>query len=213
MATDKQIAANQENAKKSTGPSTPEALAAIALNNFRHGLATKDHESFGFLANEDPKRFEDLVNLLSHEHKPESETEFILIRHMAEAEWLRARAQRFQTDCLRNGPHSKEADKLPLYIRYATTHERAFYKALKELQSLRQQKVNTQIGIESQQLKTAAAERSSEVVNIKKEAQILKREEFVFKKEVFAARQKPQTEPKTTPAEANSAEGVLKMAA
>ena len=213
MATDKQIAANQENAKKSTGPSTPEALAAIALNNFRHGLATKDHESFGFLANEDPKRFEDLVNLLSHEHKPESETEFILIRHMAEAEWLRARAQRFQTDCLRQGPFSKEADKLPLYIRYATTHERAFYKALKELQSLRQQKVNTQIGIESQQLKTAAAGRASELVNLKKEAQILKREEFIFKKEVFAARQKPEIYSEKPPMAANQPAGVLKMAA
>ena len=42
MSTDKQIVANQLNAKKSTGPKTPEGRAAVRLNGLKHGLTARD---------------------------------------------------------------------------------------------------------------------------------------------------------------------------
>jgi methylmalonyl-CoA mutase N-terminal domain/subunit len=60
--------------------------------------------------------------------------------------------------------------RLALFIRYETTHERAFYRALKELQTLRKEKRNTEIGFESQKLKQAAETRAAEALNLKREA-------------------------------------------
>ena len=41
MATEKQIAANRENAKSSTGPRTDAGKAASSSNALKHGLATR----------------------------------------------------------------------------------------------------------------------------------------------------------------------------
>jgi hypothetical protein len=75
--------------------------------------------------------------------------------------------------------------KLAIFIRYQTTHERNFHRSLKELLTLRQQRRNLEIGFESQKLKQASEVRASEGLNLKKESQILKREEFEFKKTVI----------------------------
>ena len=42
MASDRQIAANRKNAKKSTGPSSEAGKRRSAKNAFRHGLASSD---------------------------------------------------------------------------------------------------------------------------------------------------------------------------
>ena len=41
MATQAQIAANQANAQKSTGPTSTEGKAASSQNNFKHGFRGK----------------------------------------------------------------------------------------------------------------------------------------------------------------------------
>jgi hypothetical protein len=41
MSTQKQIAANRQNAQKSTGPKTPEGRAAVRLNGVTHGLTAQ----------------------------------------------------------------------------------------------------------------------------------------------------------------------------
>src|SRR5450432_3440833 len=116
MATEKQIAANRQNAQLSHGPTSEAGLAAIALNNFRHGLATKTNENFGMLMDEDPAAFDQLLQNLVNDQKPETETESLLIRQMAESEWLRARALRFQTDCLKLGTNNVDPRKLGVFI-------------------------------------------------------------------------------------------------
>lgn len=56
MATNKQIHANQNNARKSTGPRTEPGKAASSRNSLSHGLTAERH----FLEGEDPARFEQL---------------------------------------------------------------------------------------------------------------------------------------------------------
>jgi hypothetical protein len=207
MATAKQTAANRENAQHSTGPTSQARLDASArINAWRHGLAVKDHERFGILYDENPDKFNELLARLTQEHAPTTETEVILMRHMAQSEWLRARALRLQADCVQDGLAKEDVAKLGVLIRYQTTHERAFHRSLKELQNLRKERRNVEIGFESQKLKQASEVRASEGMNLKKEAQILKREEFKFKKFVIQTK-------KGVPPPVEISPGDLKMAA
>jgi len=107
---------------------------------------------------------------------------------------------------VQDGLAKEDVAKLGVLIRYQTTHERAFHRSIKELQSLRQQKANVEIGFVSQQLKQAAEARAVECVNLKKEAQNLKRNEFEFKKSVIQTRKKTSKVVKSDP-------GDLEMAA
>ena len=61
-------------------------------------------------------------------------------------------------------------------MRYQATHERAFYKALNELQKLRAQRGNVEIGFEALKLKTSAENRAVATLKIRKA-------EFEWKKE------------------------------
>ncbi len=186
MATEKQFLANQQNAQLSTGPTSEAGIQASSRNNFSHGLAPRHHEVFTFLPDEDPNKFRELVINLIKEHAPQGETQKILVRRMGESEWLRARACRLQTDCFTQSDNLNEK-RLALFIRYETTHERAFYRALKELQTLRKEKRNSEIGFESQKLKQAVETRASE-------AQSLRREQWEWKKMVTQTKKAvPQT--------------------
>ena len=85
MISDAQLAANRANSHLSTGPKTAEGKEAIALNNFRHGLAG----AFHFLAWEKTAEFDSLLADLRSEHNPQTATEQILVERMAQHEWLR----------------------------------------------------------------------------------------------------------------------------
>ena len=63
--------------------------------------------------------------------------------------------------------------------------QRAFYKALNELQKLRKERTKAEIGFESQKLKQAVETRAVDALNLKKDVHNLKKEEFEFKKETF----------------------------
>jgi hypothetical protein len=73
MATEKQILANQENSKLSTGPTSDAGIQASSQNNFRHGLAPRHHEVFTFMKDEEPAKFGELLTKLLKEHSPQSE--------------------------------------------------------------------------------------------------------------------------------------------
>jgi hypothetical protein len=154
MATEKQIAANRENSQHSTGPTSQEGLEASSwVAAWRHGLAVKDHERFSLLIDENREKFDELQQRLNDEHLPTSETEVLLVRHMAQSEWLRARALRLQNDLLEDNGKNVDPAKLAIFIRYQTTHERNFHRSLKELLTFRKERRNLEIGFESQKLK------------------------------------------------------------
>ena len=83
MATEKQIAANRENAQKSTGPKTPEGRAAVRLNGIKHGLTA----SALVLAGESESDFENLLDSMQAEHQPSTATEEALVTQIAMATW------------------------------------------------------------------------------------------------------------------------------
>ena len=187
MATPAQIEANRLNSEKSTGATSEAGRLASSRNNLKHGLCGTEL-FFALLPGEDPENFVHLTLSLRHQYEPQNATEIILVRRMAEAEWMRARAVGLQTECLVNDPDNLK--KIALFIRYQTTHERSFYKALNELQKLREQTRKAEIGFESQKLKQAAETRSSEALNLKKEVHNLKKAEFEFKKETIQTKKR-----------------------
>ena len=136
MSTAAQIRANKLNAHRSTGPVSEAGKKASSRNRATHGLCRNDNTSFYLLEDEDSEEFRALRARLVEEYKPETETERILVRRLADHEWLRTRALRLQQTCLFVDQHVLATEQFGLYMRYQTTHERAFYKALAELQKL-----------------------------------------------------------------------------
>ena len=73
---------------------------------------------------------------------------------MAEAHWLANRAQTLQNTCL--DPQTgqiTDASLFSLYLRYQTTHTRAFHKCLNDLLKLRSERRKTENGFEAQKRK------------------------------------------------------------
>jgi len=147
MSTEAQIAANRANAEHSTGPTTEEGKAASSRNHTSHGLTYRN--IFFILPCESGEAYSILLAGLHHEHRPDTETERILVDRMAQHHWLRCRAEGLESGCFREDGTINEKG-LALYIRYRTSHERAFHKCLNELLKLRAEKRKTEIGFESQ---------------------------------------------------------------
>ncbi len=122
---------NRANALHSTGPKSPEGKLASSGNSLKHGLASGKV----IIPGEDPDAFETLLRDLLDEYRPSSPTEELLVNEMAQSYWLAQRALRFQNECFsENGVDEK---RLALFLRYQTTHDHAFHKALSTLLRLR----------------------------------------------------------------------------
>ena len=166
MSTESQIQANRENAQLSTGPKTDAGKAAAALNSIRHGLTG----AFRILPTESQSDFDALLADFREEHNPETVTETVLVEAMAEHHWLRRRALNLELSCYDpcTGQITNEK-QLALCLRYQTTHERAFHKALNDLLRLRAAKRKEQIGFESQQRAEREQIRKQEKHELQKE--------------------------------------------
>jgi hypothetical protein len=205
MATAAQILANHLNSLHSSGPKSKTGKETSSQNNVKHGLC-HHNERFYFMEDEDREKFRALLTRLQTEHRPETETETILVRRLAEHEWLRTRALRLQKTCIFEDQHVIATEQFGLYLRYQTTHERAFYKALTELQKLRAQRTKEQIGFESQKRQAAAENRAEKALN-------LRIQEFEIKKLRFERSAQPQQTGSAPFPPAEPSPGVQKMAA
>ena len=74
---------------------------------------------------------------------------------MAQHYWLAQRALNLQQFCFSESGACENDQQLALYLRYQTTHDRAFHKCLNDLLKLRAEKRKEQIGFVSQQHKEA----------------------------------------------------------
>ena len=159
MASDKQIAANRRNAQHSTGPQTPAAKAPVRSNALKHGL-TSDN---AVIEGEDEEAFDELLNTFLDDLQPASPVETALVHQVVMAQWRLARCRALETGFfnLRLVDHKRdlEADYTNLIFedklahvfrrdacpppsvldtlgRYEARIERAFYRALHELQRI-----------------------------------------------------------------------------
>src|SRR5689334_19137967 len=166
MSTESQIQANRENARLSCGPKTEIGKAVSALNNTRHGLTG----AFRVLASESQPDFDALLAAFREEHQPETLTETTLVESIAQHHWLRRRALALEPSCYDSETGAITDEKqLALYLRYQTTHERAFHKALNDLLKLRAEKRKAEIGFERKQHAQATETRKQERHEMKKE--------------------------------------------
>ncbi len=158
------LAANRANSQLSTGPKTEEGRAAVAQNRWRHGLTGE----FMTLAWERAEDFQQLVADLRSEHQPSTPTEKLLVDRMAQHYWLMQRALSLQNLTFKSDlPLCVNEKDLALYMRYQTTHERAFHKCLRELAKLRAERriaaKEEILGFESQKRAAAAEIRKQEL--------------------------------------------------
>ncbi len=90
MATDAQIAANRQNAKKSTGPRTPEGKRRSSVNALTFGLFSNDiREHFSI---EDRTRYDDFIKLHTDAFSPIGLEEEWLAKRIAQTMFLLDRA-------------------------------------------------------------------------------------------------------------------------
>ena len=173
MSTPAQIAANQSNAQQSTGPKTEAGKAASSQNNFRSGLTG----SFRVLPWEEQEDFDVLIRKLHAEHQPAIGFESELVEKIAQHFWLSLRAIRLQDACMdREVPMCNSEKEFALYLRYQTTHDRAFAKCADELRKLRNESRKKQIGFESQE-RRKQQDAQREANEIRKQAQEKRRQD------------------------------------
>lgn len=122
---------------KSTGPRTEAGKQKSSQNALRHGLASGTI----LIPGEDPEEFASLHDGLLDQYQPANTTETILVHDMARHHWLKDRAMRLQGEALAVAPPGELPPSFSVLLRYQTTNERAFHKALSTLQALRKQQL------------------------------------------------------------------------
>jgi hypothetical protein len=84
MATPKQIAANRENAKKSTGPRTEKGKAMSRMNALKHGIDARAET----IAVEYPEELQELTAEYDREFQPIGIAERVLVNLLVRKQWL-----------------------------------------------------------------------------------------------------------------------------
>ena len=92
MATEAQRKANRQNAKKSTGPRTPEGKARSSKNALKHGLLARD----AVMADEDPAEYDRQLQILEENLFPKNAIEFELVLQIADSRWRLRRITRIE---------------------------------------------------------------------------------------------------------------------
>ncbi len=96
MTTRAQTIANQRNAQRSTGPSTPQGKAVVSQNALKHGLTASQI----VIKSEDQAQFDLHRNQLFDELAPQSPIESLLVERIVELSWRLRRAGNLQSQTI-----------------------------------------------------------------------------------------------------------------
>jgi len=116
MATQPQIQANRLNARKSTGPKTPEGKAAVAQNALKHGLSARRD----VIITESQAEFDIHRSALLAEFAPQGPMESILADRIVTLSWRLRRAEAIQNqtiDAMHEKTNSSPLAKLAKSLR------------------------------------------------------------------------------------------------
>src|SRR5712691_9500059 len=83
MASPRQINANRENAKRSTGPKTAAGKAKVRYNAMKHGLLAEA----ALLPDEDEATFREFVRTITTDLQPDGEMESMLVERIINTLW------------------------------------------------------------------------------------------------------------------------------
>ena len=155
MISQKQLAANRQNALKSTGPRSAECKVAASKNSLKHGLLSSE----AVMEGESKDEFEQFRESLLADLAPEGELECMLADRIVAASWRLRRTVRIEREILVADLHegvklgckssytnstlgrcvAGDTARYNTYgklCRYEAHIERGLYKALHELQRL-----------------------------------------------------------------------------
>jgi hypothetical protein len=104
MISEKQLEANQQNALRSTGPTTVEGVEAIKLNALRHGLRSVQTVVPG----EDPAAWEAHQAAVIEDLKPVGTLEYALAEQIAAKLWRLGRVVLFEANVIGNAQDPEE---------------------------------------------------------------------------------------------------------
>src|SRR5271169_1335959 len=113
MTSERQTAANQANALRSTGPRTRQGRAVVRLNAIRHGLLARDV----ILPGEDADAFGDLWNQVRADLSPVGRIEELLAERVVEAVWRLRCLARAETGLFHWRVYRLKADRLTSQVR------------------------------------------------------------------------------------------------
>jgi hypothetical protein len=137
IISEKQHAANCQNAQHSCGPVTPEGKAAVRLNAVTYGL--RAHSIL--ITGEDPEQYQRLWADLEAEWHPQTCTERMYLEQMSTSQWLLARIARGENSIYES--RMPAGDQFPLLREVAsqrTRLERSFVNAMRELKQLQKER-------------------------------------------------------------------------
>ena len=121
MATQNQITANRENAKRSTGPRTAEGKSRSAQNSTKHGLLS--HSTL--LSIENPDELEKFRVAYYDKFQPVDDTEQILVDLMVDAIWRIDRLHYVDVEIFEKAAKETKAQKSSLEVLSQYTDSRA----------------------------------------------------------------------------------------
>ena len=133
MSTATRQTINRENAQHSTGPRTPEGKATVSQNANRHNLTGR------LLLREDEREaFGNFDATLRAQLSPTGALEITLFEQLISSGWNLRRVEALEAEAFAQGSLADEniARQLDRLSRYRGQHERSFYRALHELQTL-----------------------------------------------------------------------------
>ncbi len=139
MTTEKQIKANRENAKKSTGPTTTEGKELSRMNGVKHAIMAEALVVDRGDGKESEEAFNGLVSGLTAYFQPVGTMEDALVEQIAIAIWRRRRVLRYETGCIRDN-----LDSFKLEYRQRDSYgDKTALQKLSKVKSVRQRHLDS----------------------------------------------------------------------